>query len=118
MELLRHVKMTLGPDRAYHLRLWDTGETKGNKSRLAYQLTGVAGETVFSGEQFCCSPSIAIDSDECLRILLSFLTIRPGDTDQEYFDDYTPSQLAFAEGDAEYLSLWADDEPFEEVEEN
>jgi hypothetical protein len=49
----------------------------------------------------------ATDSNETLRALLGFLTLKPGDTDREYFDDYTPAQMAFAQGDAEMLSLYS-----------
>ena len=28
--------------------------------------------------------------------LLAFLTLQPGDTDEEYFENYTPAQLAWA----------------------
>jgi hypothetical protein len=62
---------------------------------------------IFEGEDFSCSPMIAIDSDDSLRSLLGFLTLKPGDTDRDYFDDYTPEQLAFAENEAESLSIWA-----------
>jgi hypothetical protein len=54
-----------------------------------------------------------IDSDESVRALLSFLTLRPGDTDAEYFENYTQEQLDFANEHAEMLSMYAiDDEPW------
>lgn len=37
------------------------------------------------------------------RPLLGFLTLRPGDTDREYFDKYTPAQLEYANQHAETL---------------
>ena len=52
---------------------------------------------LFAGEDFRPSPMHADDADETLRGLLGFLTLRPGDTDREYFADYSPAQLAFAE---------------------
>lgn len=52
----------------------------------------------------------AIDSDECVRQLLSFLVLRPGDTDSEYFKGYTQEQLDFANEHGEILSMYTDDE--------
>lgn len=34
-----------------------------------------------------CAPGTPIDSDECLRNILGFLTLRPGNTDPDYFDE-------------------------------
>lgn len=97
----------------YRLQTWDTYEQckNGPQSRLAYRFTGKDGLVLFQGDDFGCSPMAAIDSDDCLRSLLGFLTLRPGDTDDEYFDSYTPSQLKWAEECAEELSLWAMEDP-------
>lgn len=61
-------------------------------------------------DDFHASPCHAIDSDEPLRSLLGFLTLRPGDTDSEYFANYTPRQWEFVNSDAEYIS-WFSLEP-------
>ena len=37
----------------------------------------------------------AIDSDATMRSIMDFLTMKPEDTADEYFADYTPEQLAF-----------------------
>lgn len=36
------------------------------------------------------------NSVDAARTLLNFLTMRPGDIEKEYFDKYTPEQLAWA----------------------
>lgn len=36
------------------------------------------------------------NSVDAARTLLSFLTMQPGDIEKEYFDKYTPEQLAWA----------------------
>jgi hypothetical protein len=46
----------------------------------------------------------AIDSDKAVGSLMGFLTLRPGDTDSEYFESYTPEQMHFAETHAEALA--------------
>lgn len=109
-EVIRRVRLApyrkdMGP--RFALTLLDTGRIVGGKCQLGYRLNQIGNgraETVFEGEDFCCSPLYAIDSDEAVYGLLGFLTLRPGDTDSEYFEDYTPRQLEFCEEHAEALS--------------
>ncbi len=91
----------------YRLDVWDTHRTDSyGKSILGYEFRTPDDEMLFAGEDFSASPLHAIDSDETLRALLGFLTLRPGDTDSEYFESYTPEQMAFAEGPAEELQMF------------
>jgi len=55
------------------------------------------------------------DGDETIAALLSFLSLRPGDTDDEYFDDYTEDQMEWAEMHGEELS-WIAMEMEEKIE--
>lgn len=91
----------------YTLRLYDTGRLDSRGcSYLGYTLRTGFGDTstvLFAGEDFAGSPMHADDSDATVADLLGFLTLKPGDTDQEYFASYTPDQLAWAEQHAEYL---------------
>ena len=41
--------------------------------------------------------------------VLAFLSLKPGDTDPEFFEDYTPEQLAFARAEGENLVLYVED---------
>ncbi len=63
---------------------------------------------LFEGEDFGCSPMHGIDSDATVAAIMAFLTLRPGDTDPEYFADYTPEQLAYCSEHAETLSCEVD----------
>src|SRR5262245_54254991 len=98
--MLRHVRMTpLRDGRVFELRTWDTGRTDWRgQTRIGY-LFGVRGESspIFEGTDFAGSPMHADDSDLTLASLLCFLTLRRGDTDAGYFDDYTPEQLDWTE---------------------
>lgn len=95
------------------LTTWDTGRTGfGGKYLVGYRLESVdngARAVVFEGEDFGCSPMHAVDADETCRGVMSFLTLRPGDTDSEYFDSYTPEQLEFAGEHAEALGCAVSD---------
>lgn len=51
----------------------------------------------------------AVDSDDTVRAVLGFLTLRLGDTDREYFAEYTEVQREFRDEHAEALAaevLW------------
>jgi len=102
-----YIKKGHGP--SFTLHTYDTCKTDDmGKSVLGYRLTiRENGQTrvLFRGEDFACSPCYAIDSDECVASLMGFLTLRPGDTDSNYFDAYTPGQLAYAEKHAETLAM-------------
>jgi len=79
----------------------------GPQSAIGYCLTTREHgktTTLFEGEDFGCSPSDCIDSDACIESLMGFLTLRPGDTDADYFDAYTQAQTGFCENHAEALS--------------
>lgn len=111
-ELIRTVRFTpyrkgCGP--TFTLRLYDIGGTRPNgQARIAYDLRmhGLAPRVttlLFEGDDFGCSPLDAIDSDGCVRSLMTFLTLRPGDTDEEYFADYTDAQHDYCARYAETL---------------
>jgi hypothetical protein len=77
----------------FTLTTWDTHRTDNmGKSILGYRLAD-RGTELFQGEDFRCSPMHAIDSLHTVEAILSFLTLKPGDTDADYFDSYTPAQI-------------------------
>ena len=93
----------------YRLELFDTLRVdRYGKSVLAYRFFH-RGRLVFAGADFHCSPLHAVDADATVAGVLAFLSLRPGDTDPDYFDDYTPEQLAFARAEGENLSLYVED---------
>lgn len=93
----------------YRLQLWDTGKyyRNGPQIRIHYRLTTPEGEILFEGHDYGSSPLDAVDSDSTVRGIISFLTLRPEDTDADYFSNYTEAQWDFAHGSAEELSLWS-----------
>lgn len=95
-------------DARFHLTMWDTHRTDDmGKSVIGYKLVKSHGGSgvIFEGEDYYCSPCHAIDSDESVRSLMNFLTLRPGDTDSEYFEGYTSEQRAFCDEYAEELQM-------------
>jgi hypothetical protein len=94
----------------FYLRLYDTGRTgMYGKARLAYRFSD-RGKLIFEGDDLFCSPMHCIDSLDSVFALLGFLSLRPGDTDSEYFDPYTKEQMAWCQsGRAEWLSCLVSD---------
>ena len=64
---------------------------------------------MFEGADFHASPLHAIDSDQTVGALLGWLSLKPGDTNPEYFAAYTPAQLEFAKRHGEALSLYVEE---------
>ena len=89
----------------YTLDLWDTYKRDGHGKVLLHYHFKHEALMIFEGSDFACSPMDAIDSDACVASLLGFLSLRPGDTDDEYFDGYTERQIAWRDEHAEDLSM-------------
>jgi len=115
-ELIRTVKLTpyrKGSGPIFTLKIFDTGKPSDRyamRTLLGYELRQHEhGKTtvLFSGDSFSPSCMYADDSDQCVAALLGFLTLRPGDTDADYFADYTPEQMTFCGQHAETLSCEA-----------
>jgi hypothetical protein len=118
--VFRPYKKGMGP--TFRLVTWLAGTNQqpqrsyqGPRDMLGYRLTmhdNYAGPgchpsyrtVLFEGEDFGNSPMHGIDSDEAVAGIMAFLTLRPGDTDPEYFADYTPAQLEYCSQHAEALS--------------
>lgn len=81
----------------FTLSIWDTHRTDNmGKSILGYRLSD-RSELIFTGEDFKASPLHAVDSLHVVAALLNFLSLKQGDTDKEYFEDYTPEQLEWSQ---------------------
>ncbi len=78
----------------YTLDTYDTHRCdRRGQTIIGYEFWEPDGvEPLFEGENFAGSPLHADDSDETVWSLLNFLSLRPGDTDADYFDGYTRAQ--------------------------
>ena len=95
----------------YRLVVYDTGrlEHRGYPE-LGYYFFNRDYELIFHGEEFSVLPGGEYYPERAVNDLLGFLTIKPGDTDDEYFEDYNAKQMHFALNEAEDLSIHVDDE--------
>lgn len=106
---------TLSDSSTLLVRTWiPTPEvTDDGRHRLAYVIT-LNRHIIFRSDRFgtinsgCGGDWFATDdADFRIGTVLDWFSIQPGDTDAEYFDGYTPEQLAFAENYGEELSMEA-----------
>jgi hypothetical protein len=114
-EQIRHVQLG---DTGYRLEVFATSLTdRRGQTVLAYRFYEPGKtEPLFTGTDFPGSPMHSDDADETLRSLLIFLTLRPGDTDPDYFAGYTTEQMAWCMSEAEELSMFAAGD-FDRIEE-
>jgi hypothetical protein len=91
----------------FTLHIYDGQETdSAGRFALGYELRS-EGQSIFSAtsrDGAFVWVHCAIDSDTAVRSIMTFLTLRPGDTDAEYFADYSAAQQDFAASHAEALS--------------
>ncbi|MBE3016292.1 hypothetical protein IL992_45180 [Microbispora sp. NEAU-D428] len=74
------------------------GRTDEGRIRWRYRLSR-RRRTIFSGSDICSGVGAVLTPDELIsaaRTVLHYLTLRPGDTDADYFDSYTRAQLGVA----------------------
>lgn len=98
----------MGP--TFTLQMFDCGPNWNQPGRqnVGYKLTMRENDrttTLFEGSDFSPSPFDSIDGDDTVKALMGFLTLRPGDTDAEYFENYTNTQLDFCNQHAEALAM-------------
>lgn len=84
---------TIGPN--YVLTMGE-GPFHHGRDRVAYTFGRVGEPPIFTGDDFGPSPMNDPLGYRSALGLLTFLTLRPGDTDSDYFDAYTSAQLAWA----------------------
>jgi hypothetical protein len=67
------------------------------------------GELIYEDDSFRPSPLYGIDNPQTMASLLGFLTVRRGDTDDDYFEARNcPKLLEWAENDEEVRSMLYD----------
>lgn len=98
------------------LTIHDYAGHRNGRAQYSYTLR-VDDKILFSGNDYGPSPLYPIDSIGSLMGLLGFLTLKEGDTDDEYFKDYTAAQLEFTQSDlCQELSMICYDYESDELE--
>jgi hypothetical protein len=102
--------MKLNSDKGELIKTW---RSRGYKVKLYYR--GIEnlgyefffkGKLIFEGQDYRPSPMFpGIESIDSVYGLLGFLCLKPGDTDEDFFKDYTPEQMKFAMEQGDDLSI-------------
>lgn len=98
-------------DADHLLEIGGEGRTDDGRIRYAYRLSRHE-QTIFEGHDFCSGSGaapVAATLSHAAGCLLGFLTMRPGDVESDYFDEYTPQQCQWRDAFAEGLSTYAQD---------
>lgn len=84
------------------------GRVGGSHNQIEVEVRQ-GGRVVFPrGQLYCGLPTFkSIDGPDARELVLSLVAMRPGDTDAEYFADYTPEQLAWVDRNADGVSYAA-----------
>lgn len=107
---------SLDYNHTFELKVWDLNEPMGSHHKLAYRFNHVkkSRETgkkyttcLFYTEAFGCPMSQAVDSNETTLSILQFITMRPGDVENDYFEEYNENQLEFVDMFAEEINFRA-----------
>ena len=102
-----------GRDERCLIRVYEGPETsavgRGTTHTTLYCELQHAGRVLFPREQFTVGipHGDCLDSDYAKAAVLSLFALKPGDTDEDFFEHYTPEQLDFCERYGEALSLEA-----------
>lgn len=111
---MREVLFRLRPMKGVVITAFDDGNDWRGASKYVLRVTH-DGETVFAENgpgavlYGAGSPLYSCDGDEMKRAVLTHVALKPGDTDAEFFSDYTEEQLNWVECYGEELSLVAFD---------
>lgn len=92
------------------MRAWEGGREEPNHTRLICEMSQ-NGKVIFEkGQAWCGIPGHqSIDGLAAKECVASLFAMKPGDTDRDYFEGYTPEQLAWAEQNGEELSMLKSD---------
>ncbi len=90
----------------YVLTLKELDERDKNDHILVRHALKKGDETIFAGDDLGCSPMNEPESPESAEALLSFLLLKPGDVEDEWFEKYSERQMEFAESEADLLYEW------------
>lgn len=84
------------------------GKTRGVHTQLDVKV--VLGEDVVfeRGELWCATPH-SIDGASARALVLDTISMKPGDTDADFFLDYTEEQLSFVQSFADSIHMEKED---------
>jgi len=70
----------------------DLGWDSAGRVKLSCEVSH-GGKVIFRRGQLYCAVHGASDGIEARELIMSLVAMKPGDTDEDYFSDYSPEQL-------------------------
>ena len=101
---LRPYRKGMGP--VFRLDTFDSGRQDWRGQTIIAYTFAMDGAVLETGADFAGSPMHADDSDACIALLLTFLTLRPGDTDADFFDGDSEAMWDYRSHHAEALAAY------------
>ncbi len=88
------------------INAWEGGVNFNGGTRIDVEVKQ-GGNVIFRrGDTWCGTPAyggMSLDGKEAKELVLSLVAMKPGDTDAEYFENYTNEQIEWAEKYGDYL---------------
>lgn len=89
-----------------HIHAFDGGPQSPNHRRIDVEVKQGSKVVFPLGVLYCGLPrSRDPRSVHAKELVMALVAMKPGDTDPDYFDDYTPEQLAWARHNGEALTV-------------
>lgn len=63
------------------------------------------GKVIFPRSQLYCALHGPSDGNAAKELVMSLVSMKPGDTDPDFFDDYTEEQIAWVNRYGDYISI-------------
>lgn len=82
------------------------------KPCIYYAIADAEGEPIFEGDDIHLSPLCDAYSIDAAVAVADFLSMRPGDADDDLFEGFSPERLAWVEKHGDEMSAWAEDRRF------
>lgn len=83
---------------------WTSGWDSAGRVKLTCEVKQ-GSEVIFPAGQLRCALHGCSDGIEAKELVMSLVAMRPGDTDADYFADYTPEQLEWVTAHGEALGM-------------
>jgi len=99
---IRHVQIDM-----FLVELFDMGKLSDPNHQVVGYRFWDGDELMFEGKDYGVPRGTKLTDGSVVVTLLGFIGLKPGDTDDEYFENYTPKQLEWADQRAEDVSLYA-----------
>lgn len=83
---------------------WTSGWDSAGRVKLTVEVKH-GSEVIFPAGQLHCALHGSSDGIAAKELAMSLVAMKPSDTDADYFEGYTPDQLAWATGHGEALDM-------------